>query len=286
VKKGSFDERLGPGFLEGVPAEPGVYEWLAADGATLYVGKAKNLRRRLGQYRSASRRKATRKRWEIVRAASSVRVRTCASELDALLVETELIQRLRPRFNVASAFEFLYPCIGLRRGAAGLDLVCTTSPDAFAGFTLCGAFRSPALTRAAFASLVALLGHLGHVEPSRRVTDVPRVPYSRVVRFRQLAPSWDGELLRFLRGAGGSALEGLCLALVERASARSSAAETQRHLDLLRRFSAEESEPLRAVLARSGREGAFLPQRERDAAFLVARRAPAGTTPAATSPPA
>jgi predicted GIY-YIG superfamily endonuclease len=274
VRKGSFDERLGADFLERVPQQPGVYEWLAADGATVYVGKAKNLRKRLGQYRRASRRKATRKRWEIVRASASLRLRTCGSELDALLLETELIQRLRPPLNVSGAFEFLYPCIGLRRGAADLDLVCTTSPDGFAGFTFSGAFRSPKLTRAAFASLVELLGHLGHVEPSRRVKDVPKLPFSRVVRLRRLATTWDAVLLQFLRGAGDAALQALCLALVERPSARTIAHETQRHLALLQRFSEEECEPLRSVLARTGRADTFLPQRERDAAFLIARLGP------------
>jgi hypothetical protein len=190
---------------------------------------------------------------------------------EALLLENELIQQLRPPLNVSGAFEFLYPCIGLRRGALDLDLVCTTTPEAFTGFTFTGAFRSPALTRAAFASLVVLLTHLGHREPSRRVRDLPKVPFSRVVRFRRLAAMWDVVLLRFLRGEGRGALRPLLVALLERSTARRHADQTQEHLALLQRFSEEECEPLRAVLVSTGRPDTFLPQRDRDRAFLVAR---------------
>lgn len=270
-KTGRFDALLGAGFLESVPTQPGVYEWIDAEGSTIYVGKAGNLRRRLSQYRSATRRKPTRKRWEIVRASAGVRFRICETELAALLLENELIQRLRPPLNVAGAFDFLYPCIGLRRGAAGLDLVCTTSPDAFPGFTFTGAFRSAARTRAAFVSLVEVLSHLGHVEPSRRVKDVPKVPFSRVVRLRRLDESWDAALLRFLRGEGRAALRPLALALLERPAARRRAAETQEHLECLRQFSEDECEPLREVLAHIGQADGFLPQRDRDRAFLIAR---------------
>lgn len=276
AKKGSFDDRLGADFIERVPAEPGVYEWLDAGGLTLYVGKAKDLRTRLRAYRTATSRKATRKRWEIVRASTSLRFQTCATELDALLLENELIQRLRPRLNVSGAFEFLYPCIGLRRHEGQLDLVCTTSPQEFPGIGFTGAFRSPSLTRAAFASLVELLAHLGHVEPSKRVKDLPKVRFSRVVRFRRLDEAWDATLLGFLRGGGRAALRPLVFALLERAGARRNAEATEEHLAVLQRFSEEECEPLRAVLLHAGTPGTFLPQRERDRAFLVARATEAG----------
>ena len=271
AKQGSFDDRLGADFIERVPATPGVYEWLDAAGLTLYVGKAKDLRKRLRAYRMATARKATRKRWEIVRASTSLRFQTCATELDALLLENELIQRLRPRLNVSGAFEFLYPCIGLRRHESNLDLVCTTSPEEFSGIDFTGAFRSPSLTRAAFASLVELLAHLGHLEPSRRVKDLPKVRFSRVVRFRRLDETWDATLLGFLRGGGRTTLHPLVFALLERAGARRNAEATEEHLAVLQQFSEEECEPLRAVLLHAGTPDTFLPQRDRDRAFLSAR---------------
>ena len=267
-----FDEKLGAAFLDSVPTSPGVYEWQDAAGQTLYVGKAKDLRKRLRQYRNATRRKATRKQWEIVRAAASLRLHPADSELAALLRENELIQALRPPLNVSGAFEFLYPAIGLRRRDHELDLVCTTTPEPFFDFLFVGVFRSASVTRAAFASLVELLGHLGHIEPSRRVTDVPKVPFSRVVRLRRLPKSLDDALLAFLRGEGKSALRPLVLALVERPGARGHREDTQEHLEVLASFSLEECEPLRAALRSTGRAvDALLPQRERDRTFLSAR---------------
>ena len=179
MKNGTFDDRLGADFLERVPEQPGVYEWLDGSGATLYVGKARDLRKRLRAYRTATRRKATRKRWQIVRASTAVRFRICQSELEALLLENELIQRLRPPLNVSGAFEFLYPCVGLRRGPEYLDLVCTTSPEAFAGFHFTGAFRSPRLTRSAFASICTwtsgvTVAQLMNSFPFARLSNPPR----------------------------------------------------------------------------------------------------------------
>jgi excinuclease ABC subunit C len=55
-----FDRKFGAGFLDEVPAAPGVYRFHDADGALFYVGKAANLRRRLGQYRLTGRRKKER----------------------------------------------------------------------------------------------------------------------------------------------------------------------------------------------------------------------------------
>ena len=52
-----FDQRFGVDFLAGVPTAPGVYRFLDAAGALLYVGKAGSLRRRLAQYRTAGRKK-------------------------------------------------------------------------------------------------------------------------------------------------------------------------------------------------------------------------------------
>lgn len=267
-----FDDKLGAGFLDTVPTSPGVYEWKDAAGQTLYVGKAKDLRKRLRQYRNATRRRATRKQWEIVRAASAVTLHSTDSELAALLRENELIQALRPPLNLAGAFEFMYPAIGLRRRGHELDLVCTTTPDAFAGFVFVGVFRSQVATRAAFASLVELLAGVGHVEPSRRISDVAKVPFSRVVRLRRLPAPLDEALLAFLRGEGKGALRPLVLALLERPDARRRAEATQAHLEVLAAFSLEECEPLRAALRSTGRPlDTLLPQAERDRTFLMAK---------------
>jgi hypothetical protein len=109
----TFDRKFGADFLAGVPREPGIYRMYDAAGGLLYVGKARNLRRRLAQYRTARRTKKDRKRCALVRSAHRVEWQTCTSELEASLTEIGLIQALRPTRNVADAFPFLYPFIGM-----------------------------------------------------------------------------------------------------------------------------------------------------------------------------
>lgn len=280
-----FDAKCGEHPLEELPRSPGVYEWLGPDGQTLYVGKAKNLRNRLRQYRNVSRRKAHRKMRALVAAASELRVRTCESDLAALLLENELIQRLRPPFNVSGAFTCLYPCIGLRVHALELDLCCTTSPSALEAFAFFGAYRSPRVTREAFGSLVELLEHLGHLEPTRRLRDLPLVPFTRLVRFRQLDATWLTALEQFFLGTSPQLLERLVLALVEKPAARRHAGEIQAALKLLKRFWDEESEPLRQAMVAAGRgSDRFVPQTERDPLFLKVRSRAVRTGQASESP--
>jgi hypothetical protein len=267
-----FDAKFGANRLDELPRGPGVYEWLGPDEETLYVGKAANLRNRLRQYRSASRKKAHRKMRDLVAAASGLRVRSCESDLAALLLEIALIQELRPPFNVSGAFTMLYPCIGLRVHERDLDLCCTTSPHLLGDFAFFGAYRSARLTRAAFGSLVELLGHLGHPEPTRRLRDLPRVPFTRLARFRELDSTWRTVLEQFFLGTSPQLLTHLVLALVEKSAARRRAEPVQAALQLLKCFWDEESEPLRQALVAAGRGGdRFLSQTERDPLFLEVR---------------
>ncbi len=266
-----FDTKFGADFLASVPDGPGVYEWLDAAGRTIYVGKAVNLRKRLAQYRLAGARKKTeRKRAQLVKAAATVRFRATENELAALLLENELIQALQPAHNVAGAFSFMYPCLGVRRVDRDVELCCTTTPEELEGFELCGAFRSPAVTRAAFDALVELLEHVGHREPSKKNAAAPK--YTRVVRFRQLDDAWVGLLLAWWRGTSRAFLSKLVLALVEKRAARRHADDTQAQLNLLKRFHEDECVPLRATLVKLQRaDTLFLPQQERDRAFLSAK---------------
>ena len=69
----TFDQKFGEGLLARVGTGPGVYRYSDAEGVVIYVGKAKNLRRRLASYRNAGRKKAHRKMRRIVKAASSLK---------------------------------------------------------------------------------------------------------------------------------------------------------------------------------------------------------------------
>ena len=96
------------------PPVPGVYSFFNSDEKIIYVGQSKNLRRRLGQYKNAKRVKRHSKMRKILSEASRLEYEVCASPLEAEILETQLIQRLRPKWNVMGAFYFLYPMIGMR----------------------------------------------------------------------------------------------------------------------------------------------------------------------------
>ena len=182
----AFDAKFGPDFLAAVPEAPGVYRIFDADGTLIYVGKAANLRRRLAQYRTIGRRKAHRKRRALVSAAVRIAWEVSESDLAASLAEIRLIQELRPPRNVVSAFPFLYPFIGVRDEGVETYFCLTTSPAAFPGFDLHGAFRSREVTRDAFAALARLLRWAGHPVPRHRCARFVAARHSRVIGFRRL----------------------------------------------------------------------------------------------------
>ena len=263
-----FDRRFGTDFLAGVPAVPGVYHFYDAAGVLLYVGKARNLRRRLGQYRTTRRLKAHRKRRELVRAAARIAWQVCASELDALLTEIRDIQALAPRKNVAGAFPFLYPFVGIRADGSEVRICLTTTPEAFASFDLHGAFRSRRLTRDAFFALMRLMRFVGHAEPRRRAERIATPRYSHVYAFRRLPAGSTESWAALLRGSSRQALTDLSWRLLEHAGARARSAAVGKDLRAVGRFFDEEARPLAAAIAATGHTDYPVAQRDRDTLFL------------------
>jgi excinuclease ABC subunit C len=275
-----FDRKFGADFLAGVPASPGVYRLYDQAGILLYVGKARDLRRRLGQYRTAGRVKKDRKRRRLVRSAERIAWDVCESELDASLGEIRLIQQLRPRHNVSGAFPFLYPFVGMRVEDGETHFCLTTSPEAFARFELHGAFRSREVTGEAFFALRRLLSLVGHPTPRRRGDRWRQPRHSHVFGLRRLPSDWPGLWSGLLRGHSREALERLCLRLVEHAGARARSAAVQEDLRAIERFFDEEARRLALVIAATGHRSYPVPQHDRDALFLRYReRAAAGGAP-------
>jgi DNA polymerase III epsilon subunit family exonuclease len=96
--------------LEGIPRRPGVYIFRDAEGQVLYVGKAKNLRERVSTYFSQQVGYA-RKLEGLMEAIATIDTEVVGSELEALLLEAQLIRRYTPRYNsMMRAFEH-YPYI-------------------------------------------------------------------------------------------------------------------------------------------------------------------------------
>lgn len=95
-----------------MPLSPGVYWFLDGDGNVLYVGKAKNLKNRLRQY--AKQEDERPQIAVLLTVISRVEWQELPSELDALLIEAELIRRYQPHYNILLKDDKsnLYICIG------------------------------------------------------------------------------------------------------------------------------------------------------------------------------
>ncbi len=98
-----------------IPTEPGVYLYKNAEGDVIYVGKAKNLRSRVGSYFHEAR-------WEdaktgtLVREAVDVDYIVVANNKEALALENNLIKQRKPRFNILLRDDKTYPYVKLTLG--------------------------------------------------------------------------------------------------------------------------------------------------------------------------
>jgi len=102
-----FDHKT---FLRSLTEGPGVYRMLNAEGQVMYVGKAKNLRRRVGNYftRASNRRIAS-----MVSQIRQIEITATHTEAEALLLENNLIKEHRPRYNVLLRDDKSYPYLFL-----------------------------------------------------------------------------------------------------------------------------------------------------------------------------
>jgi len=267
-----FDRKFGSDLLRDLPEAPAVYLFKDEAGAVLYVGKAKNVRRRLAQYRTASRRKAHRKMRELVRVAHSLEVRVAGSEADALLRENELIRELRPEYNVDGAYDFLYPAVGTGQGDGQLWLCIASRPEAYGelGLRWHGCYRPRWRAREAFDALVSLCGRIGHLEPRSRLPEMPRLRGARFVAVRRMGESWLAPMRAFFDGESDALLAALFDALLEQPGARKDAAAVQAELASLAGFYAADARRLRDARRKLRWTETFVPQGERDALFIRA----------------
>jgi len=94
-------EHFGDEFFRQVPSAPGVYLLCGAEAGVLYVGKAKNLRRRLAAYRVADPERLPRRSIRLLHQVARIEWDVCASEAAARYREELLICVLCPKFNRA-----------------------------------------------------------------------------------------------------------------------------------------------------------------------------------------
>ena len=92
------------------PHSPGVYRYYDAEGNVIYVGKAKDLHKRVAQYFVSSDR-LTRKTAVMVSKIADAQYTVVESEADALLLENNLIKQIKPRYNILLKDSKTYPWI-------------------------------------------------------------------------------------------------------------------------------------------------------------------------------
>ncbi|MEQ8344381.1 MAG: excinuclease ABC subunit UvrC [Sneathiellaceae bacterium] len=95
-----------------LPQRPGVYRMLGVDAKVLYVGKARVLRNRVGSYAQAPR--LTARIMRMVEATRALEIVTTHTETEALLLEANLIKRLKPHYNVILRDDKSFPYILIR----------------------------------------------------------------------------------------------------------------------------------------------------------------------------
>ena len=97
------------GIVLNLPECPGIYQYLNAEGTIIYVGKAKNLKRRVSSYFTKDHESA--KTRVLVTKIADIRYIVVNTEEDALLLENNLIKKYKPRYNVLLKDDKTYPSI-------------------------------------------------------------------------------------------------------------------------------------------------------------------------------
>ncbi|MFN5183135.1 MAG: excinuclease ABC subunit UvrC, partial [Bacteroidota bacterium] len=99
--------------LRSLPEEPGVYQYYDEEGNVLYVGKAKNLKKRVSSY--FTKEHETARLRLLLRKIRDIKTIVVASESDALFLENNLIKEFQPRYNVNLKDDKTYPWVCIKK---------------------------------------------------------------------------------------------------------------------------------------------------------------------------
>lgn len=160
-------ERLGGEFFRKLPESPGVYLMRDHADAVVYVGKAKNLRKRLGSYRVANPDRLPKRLIRLLNSAVTIEYRECVDEPAALAREAELLRELKPRFNRAGVWPAPAKVLAWRVTETRIELALRDATEE--GWQQQGLSKGGASIM--FLSLVRVLWSLAH--PERGLAGMP-----------------------------------------------------------------------------------------------------------------
>jgi hypothetical protein len=124
-----LDKRLGKKFFKKAPRRPGVYLMKDAQGKVVYVGKAKDLKQRLDNYRLANPDRMARRHLKMVNEVARIDFEFCPTEAAALKHEKKLIRSLKPKFNRAGVWQGNPKFLVWRMDDNALELDVVESPQ-------------------------------------------------------------------------------------------------------------------------------------------------------------
>lgn len=101
--------------LKTLPDKPGIYQYFDAGGTILYVGKAKNIKKRVSSYFNKTQENG--KTILLVKRIADIQYMVVDSELDALLLENNLIKKYQPKYNIQLKDDKTYPWICIKKEA-------------------------------------------------------------------------------------------------------------------------------------------------------------------------
>lgn len=99
--------------IKNLPEKPGIYQYFDESGTIIYVGKAKVLKKRVASYFNRDN-QLDKKTQALVRNIADIKFIIVETELDALLLENNLIKKLQPKYNVLLKDGRTYPCIVIK----------------------------------------------------------------------------------------------------------------------------------------------------------------------------
>jgi predicted GIY-YIG superfamily endonuclease len=125
-----LDQRLGREFFRQAPRRPGVYLMKDARDNVVYVGKAKDLKQRLNNYRVANPDRMPRRHLRLVTEVKRIEFQLCVTESAALEQEAKLLRSLKPKFNRAGVWPSKTRFIAWRVREEHLDITVVETPGA------------------------------------------------------------------------------------------------------------------------------------------------------------
>jgi len=196
--------------LDTLPDGPGVYLWKDAQGAVLYVGKAKRLRSRVRSYLAQDHVESPKLR-HLARLIADVETIVVPTEAQSLLLENNLIKEYQPRFNVRLKDDKSYPSIAVTEREPFPRVLVTRRRD-LPGARYFGPYTDVALLRRTLAIIRRLYTVRScHLDLPRERRDRPCLDY-HIGRCKAPCVGWQseaeyramvGEVVAFLEGRTG-----------------------------------------------------------------------------------